>query len=241
MQERIMPEKVKIAIVYSSTYGHTRLVAEHVTKGVRHMDHADTTLIEITAAGIGADGRWKDETTMHSLDAADAIVLGSPTYMGSAHGVFKLFLENAFVPTWVNQAWKDKIAAGFTNSASRSGDKLITLQQFAVFAAQMGMIWVGVGDQPGGNRVDSTNEDVNQLGSWLGLMTHAPSAMEGSDAKGSVSEGDLLTAERFGRRIARTALRWKLGAAAYPTFPLAISETRRRDRAGLAEWRTHND
>jgi len=54
------------------------------------------------------------------------------------------FPEAAFQPYWLEQRWKDKIAAGFTNSASQSGDKLSTLLQLTVFAMQMGMIWVGV-------------------------------------------------------------------------------------------------
>ena len=144
----------RIAIVYSSGHGHTRLVAEHVTRGAREVPDIEAELIEITAAGIRPDGRWNDPSVMAKLAGADAIVFGSPTYMGSVHGVFKLFLENAFTPAWWEQEWKDKLAAGFTNSASRSGDKLITLQQLAVFAAQMGMIWVTVGDMPGGNRSD---------------------------------------------------------------------------------------
>ena len=232
---------IRIAIVYSSGHGHTRLVAEHVTKGAEEVPNVEVELIEITAAGIGPDGRWNDPSVMAKLARADAIVFGSPTYMGSAHGVFKLFLENAFDPVWLEQGWKDKLAAGFTNSASRSGDKLITLQQLAVFAGQMGMIWITVGDMPGGNHTDSTHDDVNHLGSWLGLMTQSPVAADGDETKGFASEGDLLTAQRFGRRIARATLRWMAGASAYPATRVSEVEASRRNRAGLAEWRAHND
>jgi multimeric flavodoxin WrbA len=61
------------------------------------------------------------------------------------------FLEGAFQPRWFEQRWKDKVAAGFTNSASQNGDKLTTLFQLSIFAMQMGMIWVGVSDLPGNN------------------------------------------------------------------------------------------
>lgn len=232
---------IHIAVVYSSGHGHTRLVAKHVAQGAKATPGTHVDLIEITAAGIAANGRWSDPAVMTTLAAADAIVFGAPTYMGSAHGLFKLFLENAFMPAWLEQGWKDKVGAGFTNSASRSGDKLAALEQFAIFAAQMGMLWVGVGDPPGGNRTDSSKDDVNHLGSWLGLMTQSPAAAEGDETGGFASAGDLLTAERFGRRVARSARRWMLGAQAIPTHRLAEGEARRRDQTGLAEWRRHND
>jgi NAD(P)H dehydrogenase (quinone) len=230
-----------VAIVFSSNRGHTRLVAEHVTKGAGAFSGVTADLIEISATQIGPDGRWRDDAVMARLDKADAIIFGAPTYMGSAHGLFQLFLEAAFAPRWMQQRWKDKLGAGFTNSASRSGDKLLTLQQFSVFAAQMGMIWAGVGDPPGGNRTDSTPDDVNQLGSWLGLMTQSPSPADGDPTKGFASAGDLLTAERFGRRVARVASRWATGAASHPPLSFAEGESRRRDRAGLDEWRTFDD
>jgi NAD(P)H dehydrogenase (quinone) len=223
---------IKIAIVYSSGHGHTRTVAEHIKQGVEAFTEAKTDLIEITFKQIGEDGRWKDDDIMRRLADADAIVFGSPTYMGSAHGLFKLFLEAGFTP-WLDQVWKDKIAAGFTNSASRSGDKLGALQQMAVFAAQMSMVWVGVGDQPGGNFTATRPTDVNLSGSWLGLMTQSY-----VDGRPEIAPhpGDLVTAERFGLRIARATARWAMGAAAFPPQPVSESESRRRNIAGLAEW-----
>jgi NAD(P)H dehydrogenase (quinone) len=226
-----------IAIVYSSGRGHTRTVAEHIQRGADVFPDTRTDLIEITPSQIGGDGRWNDTDIMAALAEADAIVFGAPTYMGSAHGLFKLFLEHGFSP-WLGQEWKDKVAAGFTNSASRSGDKLIALEQMVVFAAQMSMVWVGVGDQPGGNFSDSHVTDVNVHGSWLGLMTQ--SVADGTDET-APHPGDRLTAERFGRRIARTTSRWMMGAEAFPPQRVSESESRRRNVAGPEEWRRFED
>lgn len=227
----------QIAVVYSSVLGHTRAVAQHVAHGAGEIPGVTVDLIEIAADQIGANARWDNPAILARLAESDAIILGTPTYMGSAHGLFKLFLDAAFAP-WLQQGWKDKIAAGFTNSASRSGDKLSTLSQLVVFAAQMGMIWVGVGDPPGGNRADSTPDDINQLGSWLGLMTQSPAE---ADHEHAPSAGDRHTAERFGRRVAVAAQRWMLGANDYPSTPISEDEARRRDRIGLDEWRKHHD
>jgi NAD(P)H dehydrogenase (quinone) len=194
-------------------------------------------LFEITYKQIDGSGRWNDPGIMDRLKLADAIVFGAPTYMGSAHGLFKLFLEGGFTP-WLDQVWKDKIAAGFTNSASRSGDKLIALEQMVIFASQMSMVWVGVGDQPGGNFAAARSTDINLHGSWLGLMTQ--SIIDGTPET-APHPGDLLSAERFGRRIARTAARWMLGAEAFPPQPISESEARRRNLAGSGEWRQFED
>jgi NAD(P)H dehydrogenase (quinone) len=228
---------IKVAIVYSSGHGHTRCVAEHIQQGANEFPNTSTDLIEITARQVGENGRWSDQGIMDRLRIADAIVFGSSTYMGSAHGLFKLFLESGFAP-WLDQMWKDKIAAGFTNSAARSGDKMIALEQKAIFASQMNMVWVGVGDQPGGNFLGTRPTDVNLCGSWLGLMTQS---IADGDAEMAPYPGDLLTAERFGRRIARTTSRWMVGAERFPPQPVSESESRRRNLAGMEEWRRFDD
>ena len=60
----------KIAVVYYSGYGHTKVIAETFAAEI------DATLIEIDQEGNIQDQDWD------TLDAADAIVFGAPTYMG---------------------------------------------------------------------------------------------------------------------------------------------------------------
>jgi len=226
-----------VAIVYSSGGGHTETVAEHVKRGAEEVAGTCAELIKIVPAQIGSDGRWRDDAVMSRLAAADAIVFGAPTYMGSAHGLFKLFLEAGIVP-WRSQEWKDKIAAGFTNSGARSGDKLVTLQQMSIFAAQMGMMWVSAGDLPGGNYTDGGFTDVNVNGSWLGLMTQS---LNDGTAENAPHPGDRLSAERFGRRVARATARWAVGADQFPSQRIDAQENRRRNLAGIDEWRQFDD
>ncbi len=45
--------------------------------------------------------------------------------------------------------WRNKVAAGFTNSGAQNGDKLHSLISMALFAAQHGMLWVGLDLKPG--------------------------------------------------------------------------------------------
>src|SRR5258708_3483479 len=146
----------RIVIVYHSGYGHTAAQPAAVPPGARS---APGTAVQLVKVEEG-DRHWPD------LAAADAIVFGSPTYMGSASAPFKTFMD-ASSKAWMSQEWKDKLAAGFTNSASQSGDKLSTLQQLAVFAAQHSMVWVGLGLLPGNNSSKGSTDDLNLLGSVL--------------------------------------------------------------------------
>ncbi len=150
---------------------------------------------------------------LEKLDSSDAIIFGCPTWMGSVSSVFKSFLEQAF-EIWLVQGWKHKIAAGFTNSASQSGDKLSTLLQLMVFAMQMGMIWVGVGD-PSGNHstAGSINDIINRLGSWVGVMSQS-NIEQSPDLAPPAS--DRTTAEHLGARVAGITQRW-LGKDGYET------------------------
>ncbi|MFY8126589.1 MAG: flavodoxin family protein [Hydrogenophaga sp.] len=170
----------QIAVLFHSGYGHTQRVAQYVAEG------AGADLIAIDADGNISDADWA------SLDAADAIIFGSPTYMGMASWQFKK-IADASSKRWFSSAWKDKIAAGFTISASPSGDKLSTIQYFITLSMQHGMIWVG---QPSMN--DGT---INRIGSNSGLMAQVGPTSPAAD----IPEGDLDTARQYGQRVAQVA------------------------------------
>src|SRR4051812_27485513 len=121
---------IKIATVYFSGSGHTKIIAEHIVQGIKNE----------SAEGILMDALTPD---YELLNTCDAIIFGCPTYMGSVPAAFKKFMDDSS-NIWYAQKWKNKIAAGFSDSAALSGDKLITLQQLSAFAFQHGMIWVGL-------------------------------------------------------------------------------------------------
>jgi NAD(P)H dehydrogenase (quinone) len=189
----------KIAIVYHSGYGHTAKVAEHVRKGAGAIRGAEVTLYKAEDLTSPDAGPWDE------LARADAIIFGAPTYMGSASGGMKTFID-ASSKAWFTRAWANKIAAGFTVSGSLSGDKSVTLQQFATLAAQQGMIWVGA-DLPSG--YNSSKSDFatahNRAGHFLGL---AVQALTDLPAEQTPDRYELETAELFGKRVAEATLRW---------------------------------
>ena len=190
----------KIAIVYHSGYGHTKAVAESVVRGAQAVAGADVVLIDATTLKPpGADRQYGSEWA--PLDDADALIFGCPTYMGSVSAGLKAFME-ASSGKWFTLAWKDKLAAGFTNSSSWSGDKLNALQDIMHFAMQHAMVWVGLDMLPGYNTSKGTPEDLNRVGSFTGVMTRA-NADEGADVAPPKADHD--TAARLGERVAEWA------------------------------------
>ena len=173
----------KIVIVYHSGYGHTKKVAEGVAEG------SGGTLLPIDAEGNLPEGGWDQ------LAAAKAIVFGSPTYMGSVSWQFKKFADASSKP-WFTQVWKNKLAAGFTNSATLNGDKLSTLHYFFTLSQQHSMLWVGTGMMPANSKA-ATRADINNVGSFSGLMTVSPSDASPDE----MIPGDIATAKKFGERI----------------------------------------
>ena len=181
----------KTAVVFHSGYGHTQFIAQAVAKG------ANAQLVAIDADGNVSESDWA------VLDAADAIVMGSPTYMGNVSWQFKKFAD-ASSKRWFTRAWQDKFFAGFSVSASLNGDKGMTLAYLNTLAAQHGGLWVSLGMMPANTKA-STRNDTNNLGGSVGLLVQAPSDA-GADA---IPQGDVDTARLFGERVAAVATKFK--------------------------------
>jgi NAD(P)H dehydrogenase (quinone) len=144
------------------------------------------------------------------LHAADAMIFGTPTYMGTVSAEFKAFMDRTS-QFWANQPWKDKLAAAFTNSGSQHGDKLNTLISLTVFAAQHGMNWINLGLLPGHNSSTGSAEDLNRFGGFLGAMAQS-NVDEGPEV--APPKSDRETAFQLGRRVAEAARRWQHKGAA---------------------------
>lgn len=177
----------KIAIVFHSGYGHTQRVAQAVADG------AGAELITIDADGNLPEGGWE------ALNAATAIIFGTPTYMGGASWQFKKFAD-ASSKVWFTRGWQDKVFGGFTNSASLNGDKQVTLQYLNTLASQHGGLWVSLGLPPANTKA-ATRNDVNNLGGSVGLLVQSPSDASAAE----VPQGDLDTAKLYGARVAAIA------------------------------------
>ncbi|MBT5239447.1 MAG: flavodoxin family protein [Rhodospirillaceae bacterium] len=188
-----------VAIVYFSQYrGHTRVLADAIQRGAE-------TVPDVQVVSIPVD---KVEQHWDDLHQADAIIFGTPTYVGSIAAKFKEFIEKLAGEVWLKRVWTGKVAGGFTVSAGQSGDKLNCLQQLVVFAAQMGMIWVSLPVLGGKYSTKGGDEDINRLGGYLGVMAQANIDERPETAP---PPSDRKTAEIYGAHIAGVARELKEG------------------------------
>jgi NAD(P)H dehydrogenase (quinone) len=92
--------ETSIAIVYFSGNGHTKKQAEAVEQGANFTADMKVELLAIDKEGNLSDAEWA------TLAKADAIIFGTPTYMGGPAWQFKKIADASF-KVWRTQEWKD--------------------------------------------------------------------------------------------------------------------------------------
>jgi len=195
----------EVAVVFHSPGGTTAALAKSILHGVNSVDGVDSRLIEIVGEDI-IDGRYENALVFEQLTQADAIIFGAPTFMGSVSAQFKAFAD-ASSEHWSNNAWVNKLAAGFTIGGQYSGDQLSTIQYLQILAGQHGMLWAGL-DYRGNQQLEYP---YNRLGAHNGLIAKAVKGEakavkgEAKAVKSKVHADDLITAAELGKRIAHLA------------------------------------
>lgn len=192
---------VTVAVVFHSAAGSTRQLAAAVATGAAEVAGVCVIQAEIAGSDI-VEGRFCNSNLLAQLDSADAIVFGSPTYMGCVSAQFKAFAD-ASSERWAQQRWANKIAAGFTIGSNVSGDQLNTLQYLQILANQHGMLWAGL-DLPGNHNAAG----LNRLGAQSGLIAQS--------TDGVLDEADLLSAQYLGQRAALLSKRYPAGYLQQP-------------------------
>ncbi len=185
-----------ISIIYFSGSGNTEKMAEAVAAGVASHQQCEAHMLELSGSDI-QEGRWCNNEILSLIDKSDAIIFGSPTYMGSVAAQMKAFMD-ATGERYFSQKWKNKLSSGFTVSAGPSGDKFNCLTTMATFAMQHGMIWVGLG------LTGMESDGNNRLGCYFGAgaqaMTESPEEMP--------NKTDKETAYKLGTRVAEVTLQF---------------------------------
>ncbi|EKO3798493.1 TPA: flavodoxin family protein [Vibrio harveyi] len=183
----------KIAIIYFSKTDVTGQLARAIAAGAEQQGIEQQGGFEILSHRIQGseiiEGRFVHPNLMDELAECDAIIFGSPTYMGSVAAQFKAFADTSS-ESWCYQKWAGKIAAGFTSGGAMNGDQSCTLQYLQTLANQHGMMWVGL------DKISNSGEqNLNRYGVQGGIV-----AQGGED--GQLSLSDLATAEYLGKRVA---------------------------------------
>ena len=167
------PTAPRILIAYYSLTGNTEQMAQGVAQGVRRVSGVTVVLKKV------------DEVTRQDLEAADGIILGSPTYYANLPGKMKAVIDD-----W---SWKmkvdftDKIGGAFSTGGGQVGGKEHVVTSLLLFMLSNRMVVAG---PLYGN--EKTGSVWGEPGS---------SAMTGPLDPG-VSEQELDSARRLGTRIA---------------------------------------
>lgn len=188
-----------VAIVYHSGYGHTAALANEVAAGVKRGGG--------TANVVKLESAEQDFTAaLDAVTKADAVIFGSPTYMGDVSVPVRAFFV-ASSKIWFTGGWKDKLAAGFTVGATFGGNKDHTIGSMWVLAMQHGMLWAGPGvpNAQINRNTDAGTNVPNRIGSALGAVTQADNAAPDV----TPPEGDREFARLLGERIAKLAAKLK--------------------------------
>lgn len=177
----------RVGLVYFTKTDATGRLAASVKKGILCVDGVQVYEHQILGNEI-IEGRFENHTVLEELCQCDAIIFGSPTYMGNVAAQFKS-LADASSELWCEQKWAGKIAAGFTCGSAPNGDQSSTLQYLVTLANQHGMVWVGLDSAYG-----YEDRGVNRMGNQLGLTAHVKDGKE--------DDMDHATAEYLGCRVA---------------------------------------
>lgn len=183
---------MKIGVIFFSKTDVTGTLATSLINGLRASGQATIIKHQIKGDEI-FEGRFTNLEIIKKLSSCDAIIFGTPTYMGGVSAQFKAFAD-ATSELWCEQEWSGKLAAGFTCGSAMNGDQTGTLQYLVTLSNQHGMLWVGLDSAQG-----YKDHGINRLGCQLGVVAHSPD--------GNANKTDLETAYYLGNRVFEQALR----------------------------------
>lgn len=175
----------KIGLVY---FTNTDVTGKLCTEVKQRLEALNCAVVAHRISGSEIiQGRFKSQNLFDALFDCDAIIFGSPTYMGSVAAQFKAFAD-ATSDFWQEQKWAGKLAAGITSGTAYNGDQASTLGYMQLLASQHGMLWVSL-DAPFNDEI----KGVNRLGCHLGVTAQS--------LDGQVHEVDLKSAGYLAEKI----------------------------------------
>jgi NAD(P)H dehydrogenase (quinone) len=121
----------KILIVYDSRTGNTEKMASAVAEGAKQVK------------GVKVDVKKVEKATLEDLQAADGIIMGSPTYYGGMSGKLKEFIDKSVK---IHGQLEGKVGAAFTSSGGTASGAETTLLSILQAMLVHGMVVQGRSD-----------------------------------------------------------------------------------------------
>lgn len=194
----------RILVLYYSSYGHVRALAEAEAEGA--LGVAGTTvdirrIPETVPEPVRkAAGYVDDDTpvaTPADLAAYDGIIFGTPTRFGMMAGQMKQFLDQAG-GLWARNELVGKVAAVFASTGSQHGGHEATLLSTHIPLMHFGMLIAGLPYTFAGQ---TSGETI------IGGAPYGAGTIAGADGSLQPTATDLAGARFQGAHVARIAAR----------------------------------
>lgn len=196
-------EKMKILVLFYSTYGHIYRMAQAVAEGVKEagvevdIKRVPETLSPEIIAMMGATEAQKQYEHIpiaetKDLQDYDAIIFGAPTRFGMMAAQMKAFLD-ATGGLWAKGALIGKIGSVFTSSATQHGGQESTILNFHTVLLHHGMLLAGLPYSWAGQ---TTMEEMT------GGSPYGASTIAGGDGSRLPSDNELAGAKFQGAHVA---------------------------------------
>ena len=202
---------MNVLIAYYSLYGHVAAMAQAVAEGVHQVPGMTATLRRVpetlpdeVIAKMGGTEAQKAQShvpvcTLEELEAADAIVFGTPTRFGNMCGQLRQFLD-ATGSIWQRGGLVGKPGGVFCSTATQHGGQETTLMASIQTLLHHGMVVVGLPYAFAGQM---------RLDEITGGSPYGATTIAGGDGSRRPSENELEAARFQGRHIADVARRLK--------------------------------
>jgi NAD(P)H dehydrogenase (quinone) len=141
-----MSKDINILVLYYSSKGHVRAMAEHIARGVELETQCYAVLRTVPGWGTSVDS-IPDSGPLYveksDLRDCAGLALGSPTRFGNMAAPMKAFIDSTS-DIWLSGELADKPAAVFTSSSSMHGGQESTLLSMMLPLIHHGMVMVGL-------------------------------------------------------------------------------------------------
>lgn len=207
MRETTVPlGATRVLIVYYSRFGALKAMAEQIGEGARRVADTEVHMLDVGDDPLEQPRPVEDADAMQlrrgtvigQLAAADALIVGGPSYFGSMASPLKRFFEDCATAAnppitdrsrpWKHYLFRDKVGAAFTASATPHGGNEQTLHSILTMLMHLGMVVVTPGQR------EPVLEDIS--------APYGPTLVTGPKGTITPASHERAEAARLGERVA---------------------------------------
>jgi NAD(P)H dehydrogenase (quinone) len=198
---------MKILLAYYSMYGHVYELIKAAADGAKSVQGAEVTIKRVpetlSPEVLGLMGALEAQKAQASvpvcttadLEAADAIIFGTPTRFGNMCGQMRQFLDSTGA-LWGKGALIGKVGSVIAGSATQHGGQESTILSFHTTLLHHGMVIAGL---------PYSFQGQTTLGEITGCSPYGASTIAGPKGERLPSKNELDGARYQGRYAARLA------------------------------------